>query len=96
MHADPLDERSIYLTGRYMGKGSVMKFSKENAQLKWSAQLKELTNIRGYDFSDDGSLFVCGDNFKMELLGKDPAEADYNAGIAFLTSEGDITNYVYT
>ena len=73
-----------------------MKFSKENAQLKWSAQLKELTNIRGYDFSDDGSLFVCGDNFKMELLGKDPAEADYNAGIAFLTSEGDITNYVYT
>ena len=58
--------------------------------------MKELTNIRAFDVADDGSLFACGDHLMRELFNGNPAEADYSAGFAFMTSEGEITSYAST
>ena len=73
-----------------------MKFGKRDAQLRWAAKLKELTSIRAFDVTDDGSMFICGDQTMIELWNVNPAEADYGAGFAFMTSEGEITSYAST
>lgn len=46
MHIDPTDNSVIYLSGRYQGKGSVMKFAKRTGKMQWWASLKNVTSVR--------------------------------------------------
>jgi len=42
----PLDDAdSFFVSGKYRGVGSVMKFYKRNAALRWHAQLDTMTRI---------------------------------------------------
>jgi len=42
----PLDDGdSIFVSGKYRGVGSVMKFYKRNAALRWHAQLDTMTRV---------------------------------------------------
>ena len=48
MFTVPLDEDSLdsyYITGTYRGVGSVMKFYKKNAALRWHARLDPMTSV---------------------------------------------------
>ena len=48
LHTDPKDDSSIYMSGRYFGRASVMKFQKRNANLRWFAYFGQMTNIRAF------------------------------------------------
>ena len=37
IHTDPRDEQVVYLSGRYYGRASVMRFQKRQAKLRWFA-----------------------------------------------------------
>ena len=39
------NEESFFVSGRYRGVGSIMKFYKRNAALRWHAQLDTMTSV---------------------------------------------------
>ena len=45
IHDDPLDTASFYLSGYYQGAGSIMKFQKRNAKLRWWLSFPKMTRI---------------------------------------------------
>ena len=59
------DDDSFYLSGRYRGVGSIMKFYKRNAALRWHAQLDTMTSVDAVAVREDanqGHFFGCGQN----------------------------------
>lgn len=62
----PEDERgSFYVSGTYRGVGSVMKFYKKNAELRWHAQFDALTSVDAIaerHTSIKGHFYGCGKN----------------------------------
>lgn len=62
IHPDPRDNTALYMTGRIRGKGSVARFQKRDATIRWWAQFSELTKIYGFSHGKtDDNLFVAGD-----------------------------------
>ena len=45
IHEDPTDTTSFYLSGYYQGSGSIMKFQKRNAKLRWWLSFPKMTRI---------------------------------------------------
>ena len=59
------NEESFFLSGRYRGVGSIMKFYKRNAALRWHAQLDTMTSVNAVAVREDanqGHFFGCGQN----------------------------------
>jgi hypothetical protein len=93
LHLDPKDEQVIYLTGRYYGRGSVMRFQKRQAKLRWYAQFGQMTSIRAYaQVPNDEHFLVCGDYLVVDEA-TDLATAQYTAALARMKNDGDIKWY---
>ena len=94
MHVDPTDNSIFYMSGRYQGKGSVMKFQKRTGRMIWWAQLNNVTSIRSIATVPKQSIFYgCGDNFDNEGLSNvaDLAvDAIYTASIFKMDSDGSV------
>lgn len=45
---DPRDPQVLYLMGRYQGKGSVIRFQKRDARIRWYAKFDYLTKVQAY------------------------------------------------
>jgi len=45
IHDCPTDLSSFYLSGYYQGAGSIMKFQKRNAKLRWWLSFPKMTRI---------------------------------------------------
>lgn len=97
MHADPKDDQVLYLSGRLQGAGSVIRFQKRDATVRWWAKFKLLSNI--YAFAQgptDGNLFVCGDYQPNEAATSSvpdtaPYEtSEFQAGFARMTNDGEV------
>ena len=53
--ANDNDRDSFYISGTYRGVGSIMKFYKRNAALRWHAQLDTMTRVQAIAKRDTGS-----------------------------------------
>ena len=68
MFTVPIDDdahQSIYMSGTFSGLGSVMKFYKKNAALRWHAQLNTMTQVNAialHPTRRKGHFFGCGAN----------------------------------
>jgi hypothetical protein len=59
------DGDSFFVSGKYRGVGSVMKFYKRNAALRWHAQLDTMTRVNAIALRSSatkGQFFGCGQN----------------------------------
>jgi hypothetical protein len=93
LHLDPKDEQVIYLTGRYYGRGSVMRFQKRQAKLRWYAQFGQMTSVRAFaQVPDDEHFYVCGD-YLHDDTATDLVTAQYSAALARMKNDGDIKWY---
>ena len=56
---------SFYLSGTYRGVGSVMKYYKKNAALRWHVSIDSMTRVDAIAVrtnTKDGEFFGCGQN----------------------------------
>jgi len=95
IHPDPEDDQLLYMTGRLRGYGSVVKFQKRDAVVRWWAEFTYLTKIYAYAHGkNDGQLYVCGDYQPNEAAATpDTApyvDVKYTAGIAKMSRDGDV------
>ena len=42
---DPKTQSTLYMIGRYRGKGSVMRFNKRDGSIRWHAQYESMSTI---------------------------------------------------
>ena len=98
LHTDPTDDQVIYLTGRYYGRGSVMRMKKRDARIRWFAYFGQMHNIRGYSqVPNDEHMYVCGDYQYTETAALEPADlsvAAYSAAVARMRNDGTIKWYL--
>jgi hypothetical protein len=94
IHLDPKDNEVFYLSGRFQGYASVMKFQKRNGKMDWWAQFKQLTSIRSVaEVPNDSIFYGCGDYWENEDVANvaDLAtQAIYSAGVFKMTEKGRI------
>lgn len=97
MHMDPLDDTIFYLSGRYQGRASVMKFFKRTGKMIWWNKFGALSNIRAIQSVPNDSVFYgCGDYWANEAApGIDDlaTKADYEAGIFKMQNDGRVKWY---
>jgi hypothetical protein len=90
----PINNDIFYLSGRYEGKASVMKFQKRTGRLEWWAKFSQLTSIRSIAPVPNDSIFYgCGDYQENEdVSGIDnlETEAIYSAGIFKMQKDGTV------
>ena len=100
LHTDPKDDQSIYMSGRYFGRGAVMKFQKRNAKLKWFAYFGRMHNVRAWSqVPDDEHMYICGDYAGLPNVDADDTVDDleavnYSAAIARLRNDGNVRWYI--
>ena len=95
LHIDPKDDQSIYMTGRYFGRGAVMKFQKRNAKLKWMAYFGQMLNVRAWSqIPDDDHFYICGDYHDGNDAETDLTTVDYTAAIARMKNDGSVRWYI--
>lgn len=59
---NPLDDSVLYLSGRYQGKSSVMKFKKSNGLIHWQVKFERITSIRAIiEVPNEEYFYGCGD-----------------------------------
>jgi hypothetical protein len=59
---DPVDNQVFYMTGRYHGRASVMRFNKINGRLRWYAKMGNMTTVRAHAMVNNTRFFyACGD-----------------------------------
>lgn len=84
----------FYLSGRYEGKASVMKFQKRTGRLEWWAKFSKMTSIRAITAVPNDSIFYgCGDYQENEdVTGIDDLDTEtiYSAGIFKMQSDGSV------
>jgi len=61
IHVDPDDDQVLYMSGRLQGAGSLIRFAKNDGDIRWWAKFKLLSNIYAFAYGTDDNLFVCGD-----------------------------------
>jgi len=86
----------FYLTGRFEGSGSVMRFQKRNARLRWFLKFNQMTNIRSYyQVEGEDYLYGCGDYFRNEeAMASDMSKAQFSAAFFKLDNEGEVRWYI--
>jgi len=94
LHPDPRDDSVLYLTGRYYGHGSIMRFQKRNAKLRWWAKFETLSNIRAYaQVPEDDHFYACGD-YNSNSQYNDLTLASYSAGIFRMKNDGSVKWFI--
>lgn len=59
---DPIDPTVFYLSGRFEGKGSVMKFQKRDGKMDWWVKFERITSIRSViEVPNEDYFYGCGD-----------------------------------
>lgn len=97
IHMDPNDNTVFYLSGRYQGRASVMKFFKRTGKMIWWNKFSLLSNIRAIEpIKTDSIFYGCGDYWSNEdVSGVDDmaTEASYEAGIFKMQNDGAVKWY---
>ena len=86
----PYDDHSFFLAGRYRGTGSVMKFDKKNAQLRFFTQLEGLTHVTAIATTIDKReeyFFGCGYDDYEE---RDKTKRENDAWIFRIEDDGEV------
>ena len=85
---------SFFISGTYRGLGSIMKFYKKNAALRWHAQLDEMTRvdaIASREPSDSGLFFGCGqNNYNDRAVSVRERPADSEAWFFSMNTNGEV------
>ena len=88
------------MSGRLQGAGSLIRFAKNDGDIRWWAKFKLLSNIYAYAYGTDDNLFVCGDYQPSEkeevaenggITDSAPYEdVEFKAGIARMNNRGEL------
>jgi hypothetical protein len=93
IHMDPLDRAYFYLTGRYHGRGSVMRFNKQNGRLKWYAKMDKMTTVRAWaQVPRQKNFYGCGD-FETGDVTANVASAEHTSAIFRMDNTGNMVWY---
>lgn len=88
---DPTNNQVFYLSGRYEGKASVMKFSKKQGNMNWWTSFNSLTHINAIIEVPNNSIFYgCGDYDVLDSIGTAIATTTYTAGIFKMDNDGSV------
>jgi hypothetical protein len=98
IHDDPLDTSSFYLSGYYQGAGSIMKFQKRNAKLRWWLSFPKMTRINSVvNIPSTDSFLACGHYWVNEdttQLETDTKKYQTSAVIMKVKNDGQVLNYL--
>jgi hypothetical protein len=81
LFAVPGDDAGIYMAGRFIGSGAVMRFTKDTGEIDWFVHLAKMTDVRGFTPMSDGVFAVCGDYYG-EYIPYDLDDTKYEPVIA--------------
>ena len=79
------------MSGTYRGVGSIMKFYKRNAALRWHAQFDEMTRVNAIavrESSNQGNFFGCGANNYIDR-GVQPGQRTSDSEAWIFSMNGD-------
>ena len=91
---DPKMQSALYLIGRYRGKGSVIRFNKRDASVRWHAQFDAMSRITSVSqAAKDDDLFLCGEIITDEENYTEPygSDVEIKATIARMKDDGDVS-----
>lgn len=77
----PGDDTGIYMAGRFIGSGAVMRFTKDKGEIDWFVHFARMTDVRGFTPMSDSAFAVCGDYYG-EYIPSDLVATDYGPVIA--------------
>jgi len=91
---DPKMPSALYLIGRYRGKGSVLRFNKRDASVRWHAQFDGMSRISSVSqAAKDDDLFICGEAITDEENYTEPygSDVEIKATIARMKDDGKVS-----
>ena len=91
---DPKMPSALYLIGRYRGKGSVLRFNKRDASVRWHAQFDSMSRISSVSqAAKDDDLFICGEAITDEENYTEPygSDVEIKATIARMKDDGKVS-----
>ena len=91
---DDDDIDSFFMSGTYRGVGSVMRFYKKNAALRWHAQLDSMTAVDAISIREvdgKGHIYGCGqNNFDDRGVDRNLSAREREAWFFSMNTDGDV------